>query len=80
MAHQNLPPRHTYLLRVWGERGGDGAALVYRFSLQEAQSGERQGFATFDALVAYLRDQLDASAVSEAPATALAPRRKGLSP
>ncbi len=78
MDRQNPPPRHSYLLRIWGERGGDGEALLYRFSLQEAQSGERQGFATLDALVAYLRDQVIADTARAEPVPQPAPQRGSL--
>ena len=42
----------SYLLRLWqAEREG---ALVWRASLESAQTGERWGFASLDELLAFL--------------------------
>lgn len=56
----------AYLLRVWSEPGNDGRC-IRRFSLERVGSGQRQGFANFDALVAYLESncqQADTSATN----------------
>ena len=42
---------HAGLLRLWRE----GAAGAWRASLQDAESGERLGFADLERLFAYLR-------------------------
>ena len=47
----------SYLLRLWQiESKGQ---LVWRASLEDARTGERQGFASIDALLAFLREQTD---------------------
>jgi hypothetical protein len=47
----------SYLLRLWQiESKG---RLVWRASLEDARTGERQGFASIDALLAFLREQTD---------------------
>jgi hypothetical protein len=45
----------SYLLRLWQIRSG--GRLVWRASLEEAHTGERQGFAGIDALLVFLREQ-----------------------
>ena len=42
---------HAGLLRLWRERSGG----VWRASLQDAESGERIGFADLERLFAYLQ-------------------------
>lgn len=51
------PAYLSYLLRLWRVPGGAGQP--WRASLQDTLSGERQGFADLEALLAYLRDQID---------------------
>lgn len=51
------PAYLSYLLRLW--RAPGGAGQPWRASLQDTLSGERQGFADLEALVAYLRDQIE---------------------
>ena len=54
------PPRYcAYLLRCWEapDRGSD-LLPAWRYSLEDPHSGERRGFATFEALVAHLRVDL----------------------
>ena len=53
-------PRYcSYLLRCWQERSlRQSAAAVWRFSLEDPHTGQRRGFATFEALVAFLRQEL----------------------
>ncbi len=57
----------AYLLRCWQERSGlPGSAPIWRFSLEDTQTGERHGFGSLKALTAYLEATLigdvDASA------------------
>jgi len=54
------PPRHrAFLLRYWEERGqGAGRSVVWRFSLEDAHTGQRRGFANLEEMVAFLRSQL----------------------
>lgn len=54
------PAYQAYMLRIWQEHmaGCDGPA-VWRFSLQDTQSGERRGFASLERLMAYIATQID---------------------
>lgn len=56
---QNALCYQAYLLRCWEERSDlpDGR-VIWRFSLEDPHTGQRRGFATFDALMAVLRDEL----------------------
>ncbi len=61
MAGLGAPPHyHAYLLRLWEERGqrGDGPG-GWRCSLEDPHTGERRGFASLGALVAFLQAELD---------------------
>ena len=54
------PPQYcAYLLRCWetSDRGSD-LLPAWRYSLEDPHSGERRGFASFEALVAHLRADL----------------------
>ncbi len=43
----------AYLLRVWHVTGDDGAP-AWRASLEDVQTGERQGFGSLELLLAFL--------------------------
>ena len=45
----------SYLLRLWQTQ--QEGAMVWRASLESSRTGERQGFADLDALIAFLRQQ-----------------------
>jgi hypothetical protein len=47
----------AYLLRLWQVRNGD--ETHWRASLQDARSGERQGFASPEALFEFLRAKME---------------------
>ena len=47
----------SYLLRLWRVKEGEEG---WRASLESAQTGERTGFATLDALFDYVRSQTGA--------------------
>lgn len=48
----------AFVLRTWQESGQDSAGTgIWRYSLEDPHSGERFGFATIDALVAFLQNQ-----------------------
>jgi len=47
----------SYLLRLW--QTTSGTKVVWRASLENSQTGERQGFADLGALLNYLRQQTD---------------------
>jgi hypothetical protein len=46
----------SYLLRLW--RTPTAGEAAWRASLENPQTGERRGFASLDAMVAYLRRQI----------------------
>ena len=55
MTTSDTPPEyHAYLLRFWEERGEQGASAAWRFSLEDPQTGQRQGFADLGSLTAWL--------------------------
>jgi len=56
----DTPPRYrSYLLTWWEERTRDpNQPAVRRFSLEDARSGQRRGFADLEALVAALEDDI----------------------
>lgn len=60
VSNLERPPRYrAYLLRCWQERSQQPEHLgVWRFSLQEPHSGQRRGFASLEALMAFLETQL----------------------
>lgn len=49
----------SYLLRCWQEAGStQWAGAAWRFSLEDPRTGERHGFASFAALIAFLQERL----------------------
>ena len=62
------PPRYcAYLLRCWESPDQGGGLLPsWRYSLEDPHSGERRGFASFEALVAHLRAELGLDAAEPA--------------
>jgi hypothetical protein len=54
------PARYrTYVLTAWEERSRNpGVATVWRFSLLDPSTGRRRGFASLEALVAALQQEL----------------------
>jgi hypothetical protein len=58
---------HTYLLRCWQERkAAAGQKPRWRFCIEEVlQERPRQGFDDLDALVAFLRAELDDQDVAQ---------------
>jgi hypothetical protein len=67
-VHEGPPRYGAYLLRYWEVRSDrPGQPSTWRFSLEEAGTGERRGFRELEALVAYLERELgreDAGAAS----------------
>lgn len=54
----------SYLLRLWQESGGDlphGDPPLWRASLETPQAGDRLGFASLDALFAFLENETRSS-------------------
>ncbi len=60
----------AYLLRCWQESSHVADSQSWRFSLEDPHTGARHGFASFDALMAFLHKQLrdDACSIASAPA------------
>lgn len=60
MQTPNQPIRYSaYLLRCWTEQSAHAKhAVVWRFSIEDTHTGARQGFASFDLLLDFLRTQL----------------------
>jgi hypothetical protein len=54
------PPRYrSYLLTVWEERNADpDLPVTWRFSLEDARTGRRRGFADLEALLAALQQDM----------------------
>jgi hypothetical protein len=59
-AVRKEPPRYlSFMLRCWEARGQQPDRLAtWRFSLQDAETGERHAFRDLTALVAYLEREL----------------------
>ena len=58
--NHNRPPYYrSYLLTVWEDRSAEpDMPSAWRFSLEEARTGQRRGFAGLEALIAFLRTEL----------------------
>jgi hypothetical protein len=56
----NEPPRYrAFMLRCWEVRSPDaGGPVTWRFSIEDPNTGQKQGFADLEALVAFLGDEL----------------------
>ena len=52
----------AYVLRMWTVNAG-----VWRFSLVDAKTGQKRGFADFTGLVAFLEGELESGAAEPAP-------------
>ena len=53
------PCYRCYLLTCWGEQSHDPLApVVWRFRLEDPHTGQRRGFASLEALVAVLEQEL----------------------
>jgi hypothetical protein len=59
-VHEGPARYGAYLLRCWEVRSQQpGRPSTWRFSLEEAGTGERRGFRDLEALVAYLAQALE---------------------
>jgi hypothetical protein len=60
MSVFDKPPRYrSYLLTFWEERNQDpGLPAVWRFRLEDPRTGQQQGFATLERLVAALEGEI----------------------
>ena len=61
MSTYDRPPRYqAYLLRLWQERTQrPSGPAVWRFSLEEPQTGIRRGFASLEAVMAFIERQIE---------------------
>ncbi len=56
MPHNhNLPGYQAYLLRFWKEQDWKTETYSWRFSLENPRTGQRQGFASLEALVSFVQ-------------------------
>ena len=55
------PPRYrTFLLTLWEERSQDrDSPQVWRFRLEDPRTGQQRGFASLEALVEALKQEMD---------------------
>ena len=54
--NERTPSYRSYLLRMWREERGK--EVVWRASLESAQTGERWSFATVDGLVEFIYERI----------------------
>jgi hypothetical protein len=52
------PSYRSYLLRFWEERSEQPMSTVWRFSLEDPRTAQRQSFANLEALVAWLQAEI----------------------
>jgi hypothetical protein len=56
MEYREKESYQVYLLRAWRERPASRRRpAVWRFSLEDTRTRQRRGFATLEAMVAFLR-------------------------
>ena len=55
------PQYHTFVLRIWQERGSAGETAVWRYSLHNVDESERIGFNSLEELTIYLQSLLNLS-------------------
>ena len=60
---EEQPSYISYLLRLWKVEGGEGGG--WRASIEDPHTGEQRGFASLEALFAFLREQVGTSSVSD---------------
>ena len=58
MTQSKRPRYRTYMLRCWEETVDRDDLAIWRFSLQDLASRERQGYTSLTALVIALQDEL----------------------
>ncbi len=63
MMSEEQPDYIAYLLRLW--RTGGQAGGAWRASIEDPHTGERRGFASLEALFAFLREQVGMPSVSD---------------
>ena len=59
MTHFDKPPRYkSFLLTLWEERGQ--RSTIWRFGLEDPETGQRQAFAGLEALTTALQKMISA--------------------
>lgn len=53
-SKDELPRYHVFVLRAWEERCAPAGLALWRFSVETPGTGHRRGFASLEAMVAYL--------------------------
>jgi hypothetical protein len=77
LSFSSAPPRYySYLLRFWEERGEQAAQTVWRFSLEDPQTAQRQSFADLKDLIKRLKTQMQNPAIENTPGDHPRRRRK----
>jgi len=66
------PLYHAYLLRLWRESVHD----VWRVTLEDSATGERQGFANLERFFSHLMNQLQADEAVVDPKREMNPMKK----
>ena len=57
-AFERPPSYRSYLLRFWEERSAQPVSTVWRFSVEDPHTTQRQSFADLDALIAWLKAEV----------------------
>ncbi len=67
MDLSHKPARYqVYVLRLWQEQAASAEHLAeWRFVLEEPKTGQRRGFASLDALTAFLEIELQGREITE---------------
>ena len=53
------PAYCTYIIRGWSDQEVGAETPTWRFRLQDVESGSERGFATVEALLAFLKNELE---------------------
>ncbi len=61
-AIERPPSYRSYLLRFWEERSSQPVLTVWRFSVEDPHTTQRQSFADLEALVAWLKAEVGSAA------------------
>ena len=65
-AFDKPPSYRSYLLRFWEERTNQPVNTVWRFSVEDPHTTQRQSFADLEALVAWLKTEVNTAPNSPA--------------
>lgn len=61
------PGYRSYLLRFWEERSEQPAVSLWRFSLEDPRTAQRQSFANLEALIEWLQTETAHAQTSGSP-------------